>query len=198
MASSSVENFAGGECAASADPDIRTIDRERAKLKLSHAKLCRLAPISADRWWRLRQGGEKPAPITVARLKAVLEAVRGAKASDQIVCLQIPLLAPIVRVIMAYLARETAMPVDVMLAQDLTVERGQNAVWLQAARLRQMALYLLIIECDIKGAELARACGVTRQAVSLAKQSVEKMEAGDLAVRDLLARARHVLVGQWG
>lgn len=60
-----------------------------------------------------------------------------------------------------------------VLAQDLSVQRPRNPVWLQAARINRMAIYVIAVELELKNAELARALGCTRQNVKQARDDVE-------------------------
>lgn len=56
--------------------EIARLDRERIEVRLSHAKLCKLAQVDTSTWWRNRQNPETITLDTIDKLESAIRAKR--------------------------------------------------------------------------------------------------------------------------
>jgi hypothetical protein len=89
------------------------------------------------------------------------------------------------RLVMEAIARARGLDPAAVLATDFTVERGVNRAWVAASRVRAMATYVLVVELDVPRVALARAVGISRQAVHQALHRVEDLR-DDPAIDSLI------------
>lgn len=76
---------------------------------------------------------------------------------------------------MAECARALGLdPLDV-LATDFTKQTSVNQQWLAAARVRRLAMYVVVTELDVTQAALAAAIGITKQGVGKALRDIEDL-----------------------
>jgi hypothetical protein len=151
--------------------------------------LLRASGLDRGTWQDLRANRRSPKPRTLERLQAAL-AGAPRKASPAMIL-------AFYRALMALLARETGADPDLMLAQDFSSEKPNNPVWMQAARLRRIAIYITAVELAIdSNAEIGRAIGCTRQNVSQARAQVEDLRESNLVTAALIAKCAARVTGR--
>lgn len=169
-ASSSVANAprktAVHHASSSVDPRIVAVDRRRSAAGLSNSELCRLAGVEFNNWRKLRRGGHAPSVGTLAKLNAALDAPRSTKPPQVVAAFH--------RLVMQFLAMHLKFDTAILLATDFKVQRPSNPQWLQAARIRQMAVYITAVELQVSNADLGRALGDTRANIKFARDQVEE------------------------
>lgn len=149
--------------------DIQLIRDGLARLGISEYELCRRAHVSRTTLWRIKRGGAKRlnAP-TMARLNNILDGklapVRAADASH---------VAVTYRGWVAHLAPKLGLDAAYVLKIRPAARANFNAQWVKAARVRELAVYCAVTELNISGAAMARAIGLTKQAVSCMLRRVE-------------------------
>ena len=152
-------------------PELREIEQRRLALKVSQTKLCAAAGINVTYYSGFLLAAKRsPRPATIARLHAALNAIARRRRTPD----EFPLhIAYRLAVVMA----AQAVGCDPVAAQDADPARRatQDPAWMAAASARRLALYLLSAECGIRQAAVARAAGLTRQAVSEACRAVEDL-----------------------
>jgi transcriptional regulator with XRE-family HTH domain len=168
---------------------IAEIERRRIALRLSQAKLCRLAEVDQVAWQRIRTNKQKPRQQTLVKLEAALGGAAPRPTSNVI--------KSYLLTVMRWLAEKTGHDPEIICEQDFSAERPNIPIWLAAARLRRMAMYILTVELQIGNAELARAIGCSRQNVKQARDSVEDIRAAP-HLDALLERAAQLVRGRLG
>lgn len=79
------------------------------------------------------------------------------------------------RLALATVARKMGADPRLVLDADPAKRATADPAWLQAAKIRRVALYIANIYLDVPQAELARAAGMSKAAVSIAMNEVEEM-----------------------
>lgn len=159
-----VKGFVNNRTILSSVENISTIERQCRLHRISASKLCAAAGVSPATWQHARK---HPASIrrgTLARLSAALDRLIDhdpfQRKPDVIACLH--------ALIVDMLAIEINVSPAAVRAQSMSPQRPTNVVWLQAARLRRLAIYLLVVECDVRRALVADELGMSRQNISQA------------------------------
>lgn len=164
------------------------------------SRLCVLAGVHYSSVWRVRRGhGRRLYPGTLARLRRAL-----AGKPAQVRTPPPPvMIRTVYRGFMLAIAQEffPGLPADAAaieaLAQDPALSANPNVKWAAAAKARSLAVYCTVIELNLPGAQVARAVGVTRQAVSVMLRRVEDLR-DDPAIEALIGRAGEILIGKTG
>lgn len=151
-------------------PELREIEQKRRALKVSRGDLEREAGISPNYLSMVLAGRYRLRSETIARLHAALNAIARKRRTPDDYPLHV-----VYR--LAVVAAAQALGCDPVAAQDADPARRatQDPTWMAAASARRLALYLLSAECGIRQAAVARAAGLTRQAVSEACRAVEDL-----------------------
>lgn len=166
------------------DPRVAEVERERARVKMSHATLCARAKVHAATWFYLRKGEQAPRAGTIDRLKAAVANARPPKPSTA---------AAQHRSIVALLALLAGEDPEIMLAQDFTAERPTLPGWLKAATIRRQAMYVAAVELQIGNADLGRALNCSRQNIKQARDSIEDARDKDPRLNALLDRVARLV-----
>ncbi|NUU41392.1 helix-turn-helix domain-containing protein [Tardiphaga robiniae] len=148
------------------DPRIVAINRRREAAGLPHDAFARLAGVSIWTWRDLRRGARAPMSSTLTKLNAALDAPRSTKPPQVVAAFH--------RLVMQFLAMHLKFDIATLLATDFKVQRPSNPLWLQAARIRQMAIYITAVELQVGNADLGRALGDTRANIKFARDQVEE------------------------
>lgn len=148
--------------------DIYEINRRRAVMKIPISELCRQAGVS-DRAWRYMLDGRKtPRPATLAKLAAALARCRRTNAGSGPAGNEAAYRAAIV--VAAMVTRADARAA---LAADPAAKASANPLWLAAAQTRRLAFWIANGQLGLRVTDIARAAGVTKQAVSSAISELE-------------------------
>lgn len=157
------------------DLTFRTIEERRATMKIATNDLCAQAGYSLRSYYYACAGRVNPSPATLAKLNTALNRFRlgfGAEATQ---------LAPhaTYRACLVLAAFYLKSDPRAALASDPSRRANANREWSQAAAVRQLAIWIANGQLGFGVSDLARAAGVTKQAVSAATRAVEDDE--DLA-----------------
>jgi hypothetical protein len=148
--------------------DIFEINRRRAVMKIPVNDLCRQAGVS-DRAWRYMLAGAKaPRPATLAKLAAALDRCQRRNAGGGPAGNQAAYRAAVV--VAAMLTKADARAA---LAADPAAKASANPLWLAAAQTRRLAFWIANGQLGLRVTDIARAAGVTKQAVSSAIRELE-------------------------
>jgi hypothetical protein len=162
---------------------IAGIDRRRKDAGISHERLCRAANIQLRNWFRLIRGEHAAKSITLKKLNEAMDALAAGETTSQ----RLSLCQAYLRTITVQLAEKRGWDPELMLLQDFSSENTNDPVWLQASRLRRCAVYLLVEGLDFGKANIARAIGVSRQAVHKTVAAIEAERDRDREFDGLMA-----------
>lgn len=152
------------------------------------SQVARIAAINLSHLSDVRAGRR---PATAALLYRLGVAVRQLKQAG----LDPRLVRPaIYRVVLALTADALGLNVLEVLRSEPGAKRAANKEWRDASFARWLAQYLLNTRLNMKQAEVARASGVTKQAVSLAMREIENRR-DDPAFEQVLAHMEIILRG---
>lgn len=168
------------------ETSVEKINQARKTAGLSHEEFCRRAKAGTRNWFRLVRGEQKPTPALLKRLNAALGDAQAARPR--------PVVKAFHRLVMIEIARAQDFDVAVLLATDFSVQRPHVPDWLAASRIQSMALYITAVELEVGNAELARALGVSREAVRKARNKIEDLR-DDAAIDALLNRVAQQVRG---
>lgn len=150
--------------------DIKTLDRRRRQLGITVLRLCSEAGVHVDTYDDARAGRSRPRARTLDRIATALNRLAaGAEADPRRTICQ-----ALLRLVTAEFARRAGWDAALMLSQSFEAERPQDPVWLQAARLRRCAIYVLVEGLMIRKAQIGHAVGCSRQAVQKAVAAIEQ------------------------
>lgn len=175
------------------DPRIERLESLRAAKEISHSALCSVARVHPSTWFYLRSGDQAPRGKTLDRLERGLAALIGEQPRPA------NLIAAFVRAAEAIVLMQVAG--DRRLMRELTPDRlrrgkhRQLPKAIEAGRLARIGIYLAAVEFEVGNAELARALGVTRQAVHKTRNAIEDLRERP-SVDALLERCRALLKGE--
>lgn len=143
------------------------IEAERKRLKIPVAKLCHTAGIASRTYERIRGHARCPRGDTIAKLTAALSQLkRGEKA-------RATASRTLFRLVLGQLALNAGMDVAEVLAHDPQQKATADPRWMEIAKLRDLACYMLNAVLGLPNAEVARAAGVTPPAITMALRKVE-------------------------
>lgn len=171
--SSSVAKSGAGTHSSSVDRGtvMKKIEVVRVESKISIAKLCAEAKVHPNTYRELRRGACTPQDITLVKLTKAVQRIRASEAEY----LEPPqVVVAFHRLLMHLLARQLSFDLDQLRATDFAVQRPFNPQWLAAARIRQMAIYIMAVEMEVSNADLGRALGLTRANIKYARDEVEQ------------------------
>lgn len=173
---------------------LALIETRRSELGLSIAELERQARLGTNHLRDLLRGAHDPKPATLARLQLALHRYKRRQSveSDDQFALNI-----IFRMAVGQAARELDRDPAKVLASDPARRATQDADWSAASEVRDLAIYLMNCGAGFRQTDVARAAGVTKQAVSLAVQRVENRSDEGSAFEAMLTRLTSNIMGEW-
>ncbi|NTF67713.1 hypothetical protein [Rhizobium rhizogenes] len=148
---------------------------------ISASDVIRMAGLDTGYIARLRRGEKKLTRVMFMRIRlAIARIKRGETSIDG------SLPSACYRLAVAYVARERGRTPEFVLSADPGKRATADKIWMEAAQLRRWALYIANVYLNVPQAELARAAGMSKAAVSYAMNDVED-ERGDPDLEKLLA-----------
>lgn len=156
--------------------------------KIPIADLCRRAGVSTRSFFDGLKGTYETRPETLAKLNAALGRGKMAFAGEP---------GPAethgaYKLCLAYAARELNRNPKVVLASDPARKATSDPQWLEAAEVRRLAFWLATRLLGFAQADVGRAAGVTRAAVSTAVQALEDERDHDKQLDKLLNHIEEV------
>lgn len=149
------------------------IERARVENGIGVLAFCRAAGINYSVWHRAKRRGWQPRGLTLKRMETALLAANRRPSKGRAAPVRPDLIAALYRAYVVTIAKARGLDPAAVLASDPGLRATLCAAWQQAAEIRAMAVYCTCIELDLQGAQVARALGLTRQAVSLMLRRVE-------------------------
>ena len=157
-------NHNGGDLRLMAEINFEQVDAARRKLGIRPFALCRRAGVPVSTWWRVATGRMKAwRPSTGDRFMRALTHVEPTRRPEDYEA---------ERMRLAYRGHLG------MIALKMGVDPAKVQAEPNARRfwpVRCLAIYATSIELDIRGAELARALGLSKQVVSWNRKKAEDM-----------------------
>jgi hypothetical protein len=150
---------------------LRRLDARRRKAKISVQDLCADAGIHANTYRFGLEGHAATSPRVMTKLKRSLDRLAAGEEPD----IRRTMCMALVRFLTWHVAGLVGVDPDQVLACDFSHERPTDKVWLQAARIRRCAVYLLVEgpRLRVGAATVAAAIGQKRQAVHKAVAAIE-------------------------
>jgi hypothetical protein len=150
---------------------LKRLDARRRKAKISVQDLCADAGIHANTYRFGLEGHAATSPRVMTKLKRSLDRLAAGAEPD----MQRTLCMALVRFLTWHVSRLVGVDPTQVLACDFSHERPTDRVWLQAARIRRCAVYLLVEGPSLRvgAATVAAAIGQKRQAVHKAVAAIE-------------------------
>ena len=168
--------------------DIWTINRKRAVKKITIAKLCRQAGVSTRAFFEGLKGEKETRPDTLAKLNAALARNKMAFVGEH---------GPATthgafKMCLVYAAAELKQNPKAVLASDPSRKATSDPAWQAAAQVRQLAFWIATRMIGYAQADVGRAAGVTRAAVSEAVKALEDQRDQDKQLDRLLSHVEEV------
>lgn len=173
--------------------ELAAIEARRREIGIGKEALERLAQIARGHYGRLLGRDCLPRRGMIARLKLALQRHVLRQAADTDTDL---LLTLSYRMAIAIAAHALDRDPAICQGQDPARRATASADWSAAAEVRNLAFYLMNSGAGMKQATIARAAGVTRQAVSLACQKLEDRR-DDPKLDRLLDELTAAIMGEW-
>jgi transcriptional regulator with XRE-family HTH domain len=170
------------------------IEHNRRRQDISSATLCRMAGLPYSTWWRIAKGERTPRPATLQKLQDALDG----KARRRLVT-EGELITEAYRGYLALFA--VKLGGDAMMAISADPHHHETSAkngngngngWAEAARFRAIAVYCVVVGLNINGARVARAIGLSKQAVSLMLHKVEDWRDENAAVDRAIEEIAHM------
>lgn len=156
---------------------------------VSLSRLAVLAGLHVDHVRQMKRGQRKATDATVARLKLALVRLRAraTQGPSAEFCLYRTLLA----------RAAVALGLDPAQVRDANpADKGRTPAARAAAQARWLAFYLMNVGFGLQAVDVARAAGVSKNAVSLALREVELRRETDAAYLALIEALEDELVGE--
>lgn len=169
-------------------PGIEVIRKDAG---ISKGELERAAGLPHSYYGKLLAGRFHPRPDVIARLNLAL--ARCKRERDVSPSL---LQTLAYRMAVAVAGHALGIQPSMVHGQDPARRATQSAEWMQAAEVRRVAIYLLNTAAGLGQSKVARAAGMTKQAVSLACREIEERRT-DPAFDQLLDRLTADIQGEW-
>lgn len=166
---------------------FRQIEAKRVQMKIPVRRLCAAAGYDVRAFERVRAGEKQAQPSTLAKLQLALKRFGTGFGGDA------GAIAPhaAVKGCIALAAFYLDSDVKAALNADPSRRATANAEWMQAAQVRRLGLWIANQWFGFKQADLARAAGMTKQAVQAAVSELEwerDREGGDNRALDRTMR----------
>lgn len=173
-------------------PALEEIERRRQELGITQVRLCAAAEINMTYYSGfLLRGNREPRASTIARLRKALNdlARRGSPTTPEFS------LTASFRLAMVVAAHALGADPAKAQASDPARRATQDPEWMKAAEVRRLALYLLTSECGFRQVDVARAAGMTRQAVHEAVKELEDQRDEGSAFEAMVDELREWIMG---
>lgn len=147
---------------------FREIDQKRRERNISISALCRAAGVARSTYQFARAGRHNPNKKTEARLRRALVEIKS-ESKISLPCSRTSLngiLRNLYRACVIILAKELGVDPEAVLSSNPQVRATASEGWRQAAYVRALAVYCVGIYHDVPAAQVGRAIGLTRAAVS--------------------------------
>lgn len=168
---------------------IAGIERRRAALAVSQARLCQEAGIAESTYWRA-SGGSTPQRRILVRLSRALDRIEaGRKAAPLDVVTGFYRSACVI--FAGELGADAAGALAAPCARSNLDPRNRLA-----GKARRLAFYLTLNAYEVPRADLARAIGYSKQAASAALADIEDARGEDASLDDTINRIGHLLTGR--
>lgn len=156
--------------------------------------MCRAAGIGVGHYYRAKSGKLQPTVKTLERWRRAIAGAPRARRFEEGAGNK-ALLRSTYRGYVASLAAELGADAAAVLASDPAQRANSDPVWAQAARVRALAAYCVVVEFDLPAARVAAAIGVTRAAASNMLRRVEAFR-DDPAVDEMVERIGRLVSGR--
>lgn len=149
--------------------DFFDINSRRAVMKIPVRALCVQAAVGWATWYAVQEGKQAPRADTLARLDAALNRFRLATKGDP---------GPLAvhstyRTAMVLAATHLKTDARTALKADPAQKATSNAEWMKTAQVRRLAFWICHGLLGFKVTAIAKAAGVSKQAVSIGIQEIE-------------------------
>lgn len=166
---------------------LADFEMRRRQYDISMAEIERMAGVASRYLYKCLKGHKQPSPAMIMRLNHALSRIRrGERQADE----RMP--SACYRLACAHVALFYGVSSEVILSADPAKRATADKDWMLAAALRRRALYVANIMLGVPQAELARAAGMTKAAVSIALNDVED-ERDNPEVNRLFAQVEEAL-----
>lgn len=152
--------------------EMSRIFTQMRKEKISVQQVERLTGFSWGQFRRLYQGTSKPKLHHIQRIRLVLSRIRSGDAAESGEEPQSE--ATLYRVAIMMAAQTSTMKPSDVLAHDPARRATADPAWMEAARVRRLAIYIAHNYFGVPQASLARRAGMSKAAVCTALQDVEE------------------------
>lgn len=156
--------------------------------KIPIARLCRHAGVDATAWFKAMRGTTEMRPETLAKLNAALGRSKMQFAGEHGPATSHGAFKAIL-VLAAYELKQNAKAV---LASDPARKATSDPAWQAAAEVRQLGFWIATRMVGFAQADVGRAAGVTRAAVSEAVKALEDARDDDKQLDRLLSHIEEV------
>lgn len=177
-------------------PALEQIERRRLALNVSRTELAVAAGIPLTYYSGfLIAGKRRPRETTLARLNTALSNIARKRGVDADFPPDFPLTVAyrLALIVAAHVLGHDAAAAQ---AADPARRATQCPDWMKAAEVRRLALYLLTSECGFSQSEVARAAGLTKQAVSEICKDMEAIRDEGSAFEAMVDTLRNWIMGE--
>jgi len=170
-----------------ADTIFLEIDGLRARLGVTYHALCKAAGVPCSTWWRAKTGRVRWQSATEQKFRAALvQGVGKPPPKIRMTEQRQQLVLGVFRGSLIALAHGLGLDPN-----EASARPGARAFW----KARALALYCTAVEFDIRGADLARALGMSKQLVSWNLRQAEDMR-DDPAIDGLVERTGRLIAAR--
>jgi hypothetical protein len=166
---------------------FKELEARRQRAGLGIGMVCERAQISKASYHRLLNENQVPRTATLQRVNDALNGKVHQRADEG------QLIRAHYNVAVLKLGRLLGIDGAKALASDPHHRAPSNREWAAAAKLQELATYCVVTGLDVRAARMARAIGLTKQAVSLRLHRVEDLREDDRVID----RALDVMVALW-
>jgi transcriptional regulator with XRE-family HTH domain len=156
---------------------------------LSLARLAAVAGLHPSHLSKIKLGKRKPTAATVAKLRLALVRIRTRQvaAPNKDVALY--------RALLALACTELGLDAALVQNSNPALRFNLNQEWRDASYARWLAQYLMNCGLGVSQSDVARACGLTKQAICKNLPEIEDRRERDAAFDVMVSRLEELLVG---
>lgn len=173
---------------------LAEIEARRQALGVSIDALERAAGIADGHYHALLGGAKRARHATLARMRITLQRL---KLKQETGSEEDYRLAVAYRLCVALAARELGRDAAAVHRSDPGRRATHDAQWMAAAEVRRLAVYLMNCGAGFRQTEVARAAGLTKQAVQLAVKDIEARRDEGSELDRMLVRLTAQIQGEW-